>query len=298
MTALHDAREPTLDDASAWLATGQPALLVEVTVARGSVPRGPGTRMLVSAHSVLGTIGGGHLELKALQLARDRLARQDLTVLDWRVALGPSLGQCCGGALTLRLQGLTPALLAGWPLPAPRFRLQLHGAGHVGRAIVRHLQHLPCEVLWVDAREEEFPALGALTGPARITPHVCDVPEDAVQDALPGDFFLVLTHRHDLDLRIIEAVLRRGDFGFAGLIGSQTKRAKFLHRLAVRQVPAQSIERLTCPIGITGVEGKDPEIIAISVVAQLLQQPLSPFGIASSVLPTNEGARRDPSFTE
>lgn len=301
MSPAHDSRDPTVDDARTWLQSNEPTLVLEVVEARGSVPRGAGTCMLVSAQAVLGTIGGGHLEFRSLQLARDRLARQDVSLLDWRVALGPSLGQCCGGALTLRLRPLTPMLLETWPRPAPLFRLQLHGAGHVGRAIVRHLNHLPCEVLWVDEREDAFPDDILMAGAARISAHVCDAPEEAVNLAQPEDFFLVLTHRHDLDLRIIEAVLRRGDFGFAGLIGSLTKRAKFLHRLQIRQVPLEFIERLTCPIGIAGIEGKEPDMIAISVVAQLLQQlqkAPTPFANASSALSTNERRQRDPSFTE
>ncbi len=81
----------------------------------------------------------------------------------------------------------------------------------------------------------------------------------------------MLTHRHDLDLRIIDAVLRRGDFAFAGLIGSQTKRARFLHRLEAAGLPADTLARMTCPIGLPGLVGKEPAVIAVSVVAQLLQ---------------------------
>ncbi len=85
--------------------------------------------------------------------------------------------------------------------------------------------------------------------------------------------FLVLTHRHDLDMRIAEAILRRGDFGFLGLIGSQTKRARFMHRYEERGIAAETLARMTCPIGVPGIEGKEPEVIAIAVVAQLLQLP-------------------------
>ena len=89
--------------------------------------------------------------------------------------------------------------------------------------------------------------------------------------APPGAFYLVLTHRHDLDLTLTEAILRRGDFGFLGLIGSTTKRARFLRRLEERCVPAAALARLTCPIGLPGIAGKQPEVIAVAVVAQLLQ---------------------------
>ena len=81
----------------------------------------------------------------------------------------------------------------------------------------------------------------------------------------------MLTHQHDLDLRITEAILRRGDFGFLGLIGSRTKKQRFIHRFEQRGIAADRIARLTCPIGVPGIAGKEPEVIAAAVVAQLLQ---------------------------
>ena len=254
-------------NALAWLADGRPAMLVQVLAARGSVPRGTGTRMLVAADTVAGTIGGGHLELQAIQRARAMLAA-GAGPEDRAIALGPTLGQCCGGALTLRTTPLDAAALADWPDQAPLFDLQLYGAGHVGRAIVNLLETLPCRVAWIDEREAEFPA--APSAP-HITRLCVDAVEAEVQQAPPAAFYLVLTHSHDLDLRITEAVLRRGDFGFFGLIGSATKRARFLSRLAQRGVAAEAIARLTCPIGVAGIPGKQPEQIALAVAAQLLQ---------------------------
>ena len=255
--------------ARAWLDTGRPAMLVQVLAARGSVPRGAGTRMLVAADAVAGTIGGGHLELQAIQRARALLAAgAGAEPDDQAIALGPTLGQCCGGALTLRTAALDAAALADWPPEASLFDLQLYGAGHVGRAIVHLLGTLPCRVLWIDEREAEFPATPSAP---HITRLCVDGVDAEVQQALPGAFYLVLTHSHELDLRITEAVLRRGDFGYFGLIGSATKRARFLARLAQRGVAADAITRLTCPIGVPGIPGKQPELIALAVVAQLLQ---------------------------
>jgi xanthine dehydrogenase accessory factor len=158
--------------------------------------------------------------------------------------------------------------LALWPAHPPRFVLQLYGAGHVGRAIVNLLADIPCAVQWIDEREREFPA-----GP--LPPHiqrVCVEPVEAeVARAAPGSCYLVLTHSHDLDLRITEAVLRRGDFNYLGLIGSATKRARFLHRFEQRGVASEALARLTCPIGLAGIAGKEPAVIAVAVVAQLLQ---------------------------
>ena len=262
---MRDALKAT---ARAWLDSGQPAMLVQVLESRGSVPREAGTRMLVSTDVVAGTIGGGHLELQAITRARALLADRITTPEDQAIALGPTLGQCCGGALTLRTAPLDAAALAAWPDEPPLFTLQLYGAGHVGRAIVQLLASLPCAVDWIDEREAEFPAE---PGPPHIR-RLCVEPVEAeVRLAPPGAFYLVLTHSHDLDLRITEAILQRGDFGYLGLIGSATKRARFLSRFRQRGVADAALSRLTCPIGVPGIPGKQPEQIAVAVVAQLLQ---------------------------
>jgi xanthine dehydrogenase accessory factor len=299
------AARPNPDDprsaARACLAQGEPAIVVEVVQARGSVPRGRGTRMVVTASTVGGTIGGGHLELKAIASARQRLANRVPRAPDPPCAvgaspraesgrsstaaptpaddtehfpLGPALGQCCGGAVTVRYRALDAALLAAWPDPPPRFHLQLYGAGHVGRALVQVLHGLPCTVQWIDEREDQFPPLasgeGDRGGAARIE-RVCVEPVEAeVATAPPGASFLVLTHSHDLDLRICETILRRGDFGFLGLIGSRTKRARFVSRLTRRGLPEALVERIACPIGLPGIDGKEPGVIAVAAAAQLL----------------------------
>jgi xanthine dehydrogenase accessory factor len=255
--------------ARAWLAEQRPAMEVHVLDARGSVPRQAGTRMLVNSDQAVGTIGGGHLELQAIAQARALLAAGDPGPHDRTVALGPSLGQCCGGTLTLRTQALMPETLSQWPREAPLFKLQLYGAGHVGRAIVKLLEDIRCSVQWIDEREDEFPSTPDVAHIER----VCVEPVEAeVAQASPGQFYLVLTHSHDLDLRITEAVLRRGDFGYLGLIGSATKRARFMHRFEQRGIEAALLDRLTCPIGVPGIGGKEPEVIALAVVSQLLQR--------------------------
>jgi xanthine dehydrogenase accessory factor len=251
-----------------WQAAGVPAVLVEVAAARGSVPRGDGTRMLVSADAVRGTIGGGHLELQAIEQARG-LLQAGAGERVQRVALGPSLGQCCGGALDLRHTPLQAVDVAGWTLPPPRFTLQLYGAGHVGRAIVKLLADIDCRVQWIDEREAEFPP-GPL--PSHIE-RVCVEPVDAeVARAAPGSCFLVLTHSHDLDLALTQAILARADFAWFGLIGSATKRARFESRLRQRGVADGLLARMVCPIGLPGIVGKEPAVIAVAVVAQLLQR--------------------------
>ena len=258
--------------AQQWLTQGKPAMLVQVIASQGSVPREAGSKMLVSADAVAGTIGGGQLEFQAIAAARTQLSTgpsgPSVPVVR-HLALGPTLGQCCGGALDLRTERLNANALATWPEAPLLFTLQLYGAGHVGRAIIQLLQTLACRVQWIDEREAEFPA-GASA------PHIERLCVESVQtevrDAPPGAYYLVLTHSHALDLAITEAVLRRGDFGYLGLIGSATKRAKFLRRFEQRGIADEVVARLTCPIGVPGIAGKQPEVIALAVVAQLLQQ--------------------------
>jgi xanthine dehydrogenase accessory factor len=260
--------DPDRHTAARWLALGIRAMLVEIVEARGSVPREAGTRMLVSTDEVVGTIGGGHLEWQAIARARERLAVNDTSPLDWLIALGPSLGQCCGGALTLRLSPLTEATVTAWPAPRPLFRLHLFGAGHVGRALVQVLAGVPCEILWVDEREREFPTDAS---PEHVQ-RVCVEPVEAeVANGRPGDSYLVLTHSHALDLALTEAILRRGDFGWFGLIGSATKRARFERRLLDRGIAEELLSRMVCPIGLSDIGGKQPGVIAVSVAAQLLR---------------------------
>lgn len=262
-------RQTALD----WLRCRQRAVLVEVLQVQGSAPREAGTRMLVSAVQCAGTIGGGHLELKAIESAREQLRRPDGAMAAWQAhyPLGPALGQCCGGAVTLEFRVLDAQALARWPSVPPRFHLQLYGAGHVGRAIVQALAPLNVSVDWIDEREDEFPPAELIPAHTR---RVCvDAVEAEVDQAPPGAFYLVLTHRHDLDLLLTQTIARRGDFGYLGLIGSATKWARFWRRMAAQGLSEDLLARITCPIGVPGIEGKEPEVIAVAVVAQLLQQP-------------------------
>ncbi|MES3012722.1 MAG: xanthine dehydrogenase accessory protein XdhC [Pseudomonadota bacterium] len=264
----------TRDTAQRWLNEARAAVVVEVTRALGSAPRDAGTRMLVSEAEAIGTVGGGHLELKAIEHAHEMLRSNALSPHSEHFPLGPALGQCCGGAVTLTYRALDAHALARWPESAPLFHLQLYGAGHVGRAIATLLATLDVSVDWIDEREAEFPATTTLgtPWPDRIRRVCVDAVEGEVRLAKPGAFYLVLTHHHDLDLRITEAILRRGDFGYLGLIGSKTKQQRFIHRFEQRGIDAEAIARMTCPIGIQPIAGKEPELIAVGVVAQLLQR--------------------------
>ncbi len=305
------------------LAATAPAVLVTVAIGEGSVPRGPGTRMMVTQAGLAGTIGGGHLELRAIEIARAMLVDGRARHFE-RFALGPSLGQCCGGVVHLafeladaeqaallaerrdsdswRLTALDGAIesalfdalgaqLAGPPAPvfartrdthvmqeqdgrrwlvaqveAPRAHLVLFGAGHVGAAVVRALAHLPCTITWVDERDDLFPE----HVPDNVRIEATDAPEDVVASAPAGASYLVMTHSHALDQRLAEAIIARPQVGWFGLIGSHTKRKQFEHRLRARGLDPARIDAMACPIGLPGITGKEPAVIAASVSAQLL----------------------------
>ncbi len=153
------------------------------------------------------------------------------------------------------------------PCPAIRPHLMLLGAGHVGAALVRALADLPCRVTWVDERIEQFPA----ERPVNVRLEITDTPEACIAAAPAGVSFLVMTHSHALDQVLTEHILRRTDFAWFGLIGSKTKRVLFERRLLERGIAQSQLDRMVCPIGISGIAGKSPAVIALAVAAQLMQ---------------------------
>ena len=251
-TFLRDARQR--DEA---------VIVVSVAETKGSVPRDTGTRMFVTASKVSGTIGGGHLEFKAIDIARNMIVASGARAIH-RFVLGATLGQCCGGVMNLAFEAIDVESL---PVPAPDFHLVLFGAGHVGRAVVKILTDIPCAVTWVDSRENEFP-----DDIAANVKRVCtDEPECEVDAAAAGSNFLVMTHSHALDQALSERILKRNDFAYFGLIGSVSKRRQFERRLLKRSVSQAQLARMRCPIGVDGIAGKEPATIAIAVAAELLQ---------------------------
>jgi xanthine dehydrogenase accessory factor len=250
-------------------------MLVTVRATRGSVPRESGTWMAVFAQGQVGTIGGGNLEWDVLRQARSYLQLPSQAGLGWTndVVLGPSLGQCCGGALSLDFEPVTVA-------DANTLRERLHeaaqpvalfGGGHVGQAIVQALAPLPFDATWIDSRDEVFPAALALL--AR-TEHSEPV-HAAVNDLPAGALVLIMSFSHAEDLDIVAACLQRqrerADLPFVGLIGSHTKWASFRSRLQARGFSDAELAHVTSPIGLPGIRGKAPAVIAAAVVAQLLQ---------------------------
>ena len=255
------------------------AVLVTVRSARGSVPREAGAWMAVFGHGAVGTIGGGHLELAAMRQARECLRGAPAQTLQ-RYALGPALGQCCGGSVQLRFEPVRASDLAMLRvrLQPRRWPLALFGAGHVGHALVRLVQELPLLVRWFDSRDEIFPA----ELPDNVSCEQSSPVQAEVAGLAPDSRVLIMSFSHAEDLELVAACLarqrQRADLPYVGLIGSQTKWARFRTRLAARGFTAQEMAHITCPIGVAGIAGKQPEVIAVSAAAQLLQTlpPLDP----------------------
>ena len=245
-------------------AQGEACVLVTIIEELGSTPRNAGSKMVVSAERIFDTIGGGHLEYKAMEISREMLASRSQNTRLERFSLGASLGQCCGGVNVLLFE----------PMGLPQAQIAVFGAGHVGRALVPLLASLPCRVRWIDSREQEFPA----QIPDGVRQIVADEPLDEVDQLPKGSYCIVMTHNHQLDLELSAAILKRGDFAYFGLIGSKTKRVKFEHRLRDRGFDPAVLQRMRCPVGLSEVKGKLPIEIAVSIAAEVIATYNANFG--------------------
>ncbi len=249
------------------------AVLVTVVATRGSVPRDAGTWMAVFATDILATVGGGRLEQDAIDLARAMLGAPQAAMQERTLSLGPTLGQCCGGEVRLRFEcvGAADAVELAQRLAPQRSPVAVFGGGHVGQALVRVLALLPMDVRWVDSRDGVFPS-GL---PEPIHAEHSEPVEAAVDDLVPGTRVLIMSFSHAEDLAVVVACLQRvrarGDLPFIGLIGSKSKWASFRQRLEARGFTHQELARVTCPIGVQGIDDKRPEVIAVAAAAQLLQ---------------------------
>lgn len=235
---------------------GEAYVLVTILGVRGSVPRDSGTKMVIAADNIYDTIGGGHLEFKTISIAQQLLKDENRQYHIEYFPLGPSLGQCCGGSINILFERF----------PASAVNIMLFGAGHVGLALVGILAGLPCRVRWVDKRENQFPAQMA----SNITPVTSEAPMDEVETMPANSYYIVMTHNHQLDFEICEAILRRGDFRHLGVIGSDTKWKRFQQRFAHRGFEQESIARISCPTGLSQIPGKHPMEVAISIAGEII----------------------------
>ncbi len=262
MKASADALQQFID------ASG-PLVRVEVTRAQGSTPRETGTWMLVSVADIFGTIGGGQLELMAINEARSLIASEQRDqIMD--IPLGPEIGQCCGGRVALTLARLDAQLTQTLLDTAAsdddaRPHVYVFGAGHVGKALSHCLSLLPVRTFLIETREDE---LNAATAP--IEKRLSAMPESLIDAAPAGSAFIVLTHDHALDFIIIRQALLRKDAAYIGMIGSKTKRATYLSWHQNEGGDKAECDRLICPIGDVGVDDKRPQVIAALVASEVI----------------------------
>ncbi|PZQ88682.1 MAG: xanthine dehydrogenase accessory protein XdhC [Leifsonia xyli] len=265
--AVSERLSSTLTD---YLARREAVALVTVSEVKGSTPREAGARMLVSARDVIGTIGGGAFEWEVIATAREMLSGSASSAHHER-ALGPDIGQCCGGYVESRIERADTVVLsrliaeeADQRTTAPL--VIIYGAGHVGRALASALAPLPFRVQISDDREDE---LALVTGAD--VERLSGSPTRVAEAAPGGAAHVVLTHSHSLDSRICATLLEDGRFAYLGLIGSKTKLATFKSAFRAIDIPESQIARIVCPIGGRGVRDKRPAVIAALTTAELVE---------------------------
>ncbi|WP_405454128.1 xanthine dehydrogenase accessory protein XdhC [Streptomyces erythrochromogenes] len=245
-------------------------VLVTVATVRGHAPRRAGAKLVVGRTETWGSIGGGNIEAVAIDRARELAGAADPEPELMEFALndkvtGPHGVQCCGGAVTVLLE----------PLPVVE-AVAVFGVGHVGLELARILARHHLDLHLIDTRpdmltDERLGVLGDAVAQIRVH-HTPLLPEEVLAELPPGAHVLIMTHDHAEDAALCDAALRTAGLGSIGLIGSSAKWARFRQRLATEGGHAQAaIDRIKTPIGIPGIAGKEPAVIAVSVAADLLR---------------------------
>jgi xanthine dehydrogenase accessory factor len=247
----------------------RPGVLVTVMSVRGHAPREAGAKMVVSADRTWATVGGGNLEAVAIERSRALLAAGvvEPEVLEFALsdkAPYQQAVQCCGGEVKLLLE----------PLPVVP-SVAIFGMGHVGLELARILARHDIELHLIDSRPgqlmpERLSVLDDAVAGVHVH-HVPVLPELVVGELPPGTHALVMTHDHAEDAALCDAALRSGQLATIGLIGSSAKWARFRRKLADDGNSAEAIDKITTPIGLPELAGKEPATIAVSVAAWLLQ---------------------------
>lgn len=245
--AIHDMSEQ-----------GQSYVIVTLIGVSGSTPRNSGTKMVITKDGIYDTIGGGHLEHKIIKFANNLLSKgescQQLTHFD----LGIHLDQCCGGGTNVLFECFAET----------RVNIILFGAGHVGKALLPVLANLPCKIIWVDSRNDQF--IDDLSSYNNVTKIVNENPQNEVTNMPQNSYYIIMTHKHQMDFDICSQVMKRNDFSYLGLIGSETKWRRFQRRFLQKGITKIQLERVNCPIGFSEVKGKLPTEIAISIAAEII----------------------------
>lgn len=241
---------------------------VNLTKAYGSTPRNEDTKMFISKTDTWGTIGGGQLEYLIIDHARNMLSEM-INNDTLKIPLGPEIDQCCGGKVEVYLNIMTEkdmqlTLAAFENINNNLPHVYIMGAGHVGRALALQLQYLPVKCILVDSRSFEL-----LKCKAGVEKRLSAIPERDIKLSPKGSAYVILTHNHSLDFILSAAALDRADANYVGMIGSRTKRSKFI-KWYNENYKGKSTEKLICPIGTVKSQDKRPSVIASFVTAEVI----------------------------
>tara|TARA_Y100001970_G_scaffold125463_2_gene155209 strand:- start:1683 stop:2528 length:846 start_codon:yes stop_codon:yes gene_type:complete len=235
----------------------------------GSVPRNNNTFMLISKNNIFGSIGGGQLEFIIIELAKKHFKKNKFREIV-NVPLGPSIGQCCGGYVQVEIEKFINGFEA---LKNESYTsnviqdLYIFGAGHVGQELSTRVLDLDFNVNLVDSREEYL----NLQKNKKIIKIYAKMPWLLLKNIKNKPYYIVLTHSHDHDFKIVNEILYMKDFDFLGLIGSKTKFNRFKSRLIKFGHTNKDINKIECPIGLKNISSKKPAEIAISIIGRLLE---------------------------
>ena len=224
---------------------GQPGVLVTVVESQGSTPRKAGAKMLVrDDQSTVGTVGGGAVELRALDAARQVFT----TGLPTMVAceLTEAQGMTCGGSLTMFLEPLTV-------IP----RLLVVGKGHIGQALRDLGSRSGFAVTLIVPPGEEEGSDQSL--------------QQELAAALAGrsGYVVVACPTHRQDFIAVRSALQIPAH-WVGMVGSRRKRKSLDQYLAEQGIPGSAIATVASPVGLD-IAAETPAEIAVSILAQLVQ---------------------------
>lgn len=237
---------------------GRAFVVVTVVGERGHVPQDPGAKAIITEEGLhFGTVGGGKVEARAIVYAKELLAAKQTSpqLVTWN--LQRDIGMTCGGEVTYLFE----------THGARTWQIVVFGAGHVAQSLTRVLMNLDCHVTCIDSRVDW---LEKLPKSPKLSVMHAEEPATLVKNFSENHFFVSVTKGHGTDLPILEELSRTfPNAHYVGAIGSPLKADRLRRDLAAKNVPANWIEKLRCPIGLP-FGSNHPGEIAVSIVAQLL----------------------------
>jgi xanthine dehydrogenase accessory factor len=243
---------------SALIAAQTPFVTVTIVDTLGSTPQDRGAKMLVTAEGrVFGTVGGGKIEVRCIDEAKQLLAGGDANTKFVQWSLEKDIGMTCGGIVRVYFEAFNVA----------RWKIVVFGAGHCANALVELLEKLDCRITCIDPREEwlarlpESPKLTKMLA-ADMPSEVAKIPE--------GAFVVLMTMGHTTDKPILIEILRTRTFPYLGVIGSNAKAKRLRQDVLAAGLPDEATHAFFCPVGLD-LGTNHPQEIAISIAAQMLQ---------------------------